>query len=109
MPGRCFGGEDYYSEGAGSDSYEGSVEEFSARADGGFDLLHRVATKSARFEGESDAWYGAAVTAVTPAGEAGVTTNPEGTDDVGASAGARVGEVLGRCGRLYSRSDMYRR
>ena len=30
-------GDDYSSEGAGSDGYEGSLEEFSARSDGGFE------------------------------------------------------------------------
>ena len=75
--------EEYSSEGAGSDGYEGCVEEsFSARADGGFD---RIAA-SAEFEG--DVRCRAAITAMVPAGKAGARRYPEGVDDVGASAGA---------------------
>ena len=75
--------EEYSSEGAGSDGYEGCVEEsFSARADGGFD---RIAA-SAEFEG--DVRCRAAITAMAPAGEAGAQRDPEGDGDVGASAGA---------------------
>ena len=75
--------EDYSSEGASSDGYEGCVEEsFSARADGGFD---RVAQSA---ECEGDVRCRAAITAMAPAGTAGVQQDPEGVDDVGASAGA---------------------
>ena len=75
--------EEYSSEGAGSDGYEGGVEEaFSARADGGFDRIDA----SAEFEG--DVRCRAAITAMAPAGEAGAQRDPEEDDDVGASAGA---------------------
>ena len=71
--------EDYSSEGAGSDGYEGGVEEsFSARADGGFD---RVAISA---ECDGDVQCGAAVTAVTAAEKAGVQQDQEGVDGVGA-------------------------
>ena len=106
--------EEYYSDGAGSDDYEGSLEEFSARSDGGF-----VATGSAEAEGDGDVWCGATTTAAAPAGTAGAAKIREDAGDVGASAGAdrgpvwcsyctRVRAVLGQCGRLHSGTDMLR-
>jgi hypothetical protein len=74
--------EEYSSEGASSDGYEGCVEEyFSARADGGFDRIDA----SAKFEG--DVWCRAAITAMAPAGEAGARRDPEEDDDVGPRQG----------------------
>ena len=67
--------EEYSSEGAGSDGYEGGVlESFSVRADGGFDRIDA----SAEFEG--DVRCRAAITAMAPAGEAGAQQDPEGVD-----------------------------
>ena len=57
-------------------------EAFSAKADGGFDRVGMSA------ECDGDVRCGATVTAVTPAKKAGVQQDPEGVDDVGASAGA---------------------
>ena len=81
-------GEDYSSDGAGeifgwdNEGYEGSLEEFSARSDGGFE-----ATGPEEAEGDGDVWCAATVTAAAPAGMAGTANFPGDADDVGASEG----------------------
>ena len=86
MPGRQYGGEGYSSDGAGSDGYEGSLEEFSARSNGGFE-----ATGPAEAEGDGDVWCGTTVTAEAPAGTAGAPSILGGADDIGAPEGVNRG------------------
>ena len=106
--------DDYSSEGAGNDGYEGSLEGFSVRSDGGFE-----ATGPAEAEGDGDMWCGATVTGAAPAGTAGAANIPGDADDVGGlgggqqrlwcGCGARVRAVLDRCRWLNSVQDMYHR
>ena len=83
---QALGEEDYSSDGAGeifgwdSEGYEGSLEEFSARSDGGFE-----ANGPAEAEGDGDVWCATTVTAAAPADMAGTANFPGDADDVGAS------------------------
>ena len=91
LPGQgCFWEE---IEGEGWDgSSEGSLEEFTARSDGGFE-----ATGPAEADGNGDVWYVATITAADPAGRAEDAKFLGDADNVGASAGPT--ETLGRVWR----------
>ena len=82
LPGQgCFWEE---IDGDGSErSLEGSLEEFTARSDGGFE-----ATGPAEAEGDGDGWCATAVTAAAPADAAGAAIFTGDADNVGASVGA---------------------
>ena len=82
LPGQgCFWEE---IDGDGSErSLEGSLEEFTARSDGGF-----AATGPAEAEGDGDGWCATTITAAAPAGTAGAANFPGDADNVGASVGA---------------------
>ena len=65
------------------ESSGGSVEEFVARSNGGFE-----ATGPAEAEGDGDGWCATTITAAAPAGTAGAANFPGDADNVGASVGA---------------------
>ena len=99
-------------------SSEGSLEEFAARSDGGFE-----ATGPAEAEGDDDAWGAATVTAAAPADTAGAANLISrccgrcchcwglggGQQRLWGGCGAREWADLDQCGRLRSRPAMYRR
>ena len=64
-------------------SSEGSMEEFEARSDGGFEVIG-----PAEAEGDGDGWCAATVTAAAPADTAGAEILTGVADNVGASVGA---------------------
>ena len=101
MLGRHYGGVGgYCSDGAGSDSHEGSLEEFSVRSDGSFE-----ATGLAEAEGSGDVWCGATVTVAAPASVAGAERIPGDADNVGASEGVNRGSgvvVAPECGQSWT-------
>ena len=93
-------GEEYSSDGAGSDGYDGSLEEFSARSDGSFE-----ATGPAEAEGDGDVWCVATITAAAPADMAGTANFPGDADDVGASEGVdrdSGADVAPECGQSWT-------
>ena len=84
--------EDYCSEESGSDGHEGGVEEtFSVRGDGGFDRITRLD------ESRGDVRCGAAVTAMSPALEAGDRRDPEDVHGAGPRRGPTTTAVRLLC------------
>ena len=79
-------GEDYSWEKTRGEGWEGSsdgsLEEFTARSDGGFE-----ATGPAEAEGNGDVWCAATATAAAPADMAGAANFPSVADNAGASEG----------------------